>query len=339
MKKLFKIQIIASLVLYTISGAFSFANANANAQLFQDLKILSSEMMAGRKPGTEGHKRAQSYIIKRLQEANVLSFESSSEHISIPYKQPFSYGGMFKTSQATNLLGFHLGQEFPEQFIVITAHYDHLGKKGSSYYFGADDNASGVSAMLKLADYFSKNSPKHSIIYLATDAEESGLKGAKAFIEQLPLSFRIKNSFKSVQISKSQLALNLNLDMIATPGKRKTLFVSGTREVPIFKSLIKEVGVESRRPGFRLKAGHDTRERYATNGEKGPRNWFKASDHGVFKRNDIRFLYFGVDPHPNYHSIRDTFENIDRAFYDDAVRSIVSVTIKLDDMDFLEAIQ
>ena len=97
------------------------------------------------------------------------------------------------------------GTQYPDKYIVITAHYDHLGKSGGKIYNGADDNASGVAAMLSIAEQLRRSRPKHSVIFLATDAEEKGLYGAKAFVQKPPVEI-------------SSIRFNLNLDMLAQGG-------------------------------------------------------------------------------------------------------------------------
>jgi aminopeptidase YwaD len=90
-----------------------------------------------------------------------------------------------KNKYATsNLVGYSIGKEVPDTFLVITAHYDHLGKMGSEVYFpGANDNASGISMLLNMAHYYSENPHKYSMVFIALSAEEVGLLGAKYFTE------------------------------------------------------------------------------------------------------------------------------------------------------------
>lgn len=92
---------------------------------------------------------------------------------------------------AANVVGMVKGTTKPDSILVFTAHYDHLGGMGSSTYFpGANDNASGVALLLDLARYYAKNPSKHSIVFIAFAAEEAGLLGSKYFTENplFPLS-------------------------------------------------------------------------------------------------------------------------------------------------------
>ena len=87
------------------------------------------------------------------------------------------------TSQ--NVIGQVTGSEYPDSIIVISAHYDHLGKMGEEVYFpGANDNASGIAMLLSLADYYAhQNPPTKTIVFMAFGAEESGLVGSKYYTE------------------------------------------------------------------------------------------------------------------------------------------------------------
>lgn len=83
-----------------------------------------------------------------------------------------------------NVVAFVEGNQFPDSFIVFSAHYDHLGRMGQETFFpGANDNASGTAMLLRLAEYFSKNPQKLSIAFIAFGAEEAGLVGSKYFTQ------------------------------------------------------------------------------------------------------------------------------------------------------------
>ena len=90
-----------------------------------------------------------------------------------------------------NLCGYIKGTQHPDSFIVLTAHYDHLGAMGKKTYFpGANDNASGVSVLLNLAKYYKTHPSKYSIAFIFFSGEEAGLLGSKYYVEHpvFPLS-------------------------------------------------------------------------------------------------------------------------------------------------------
>jgi hypothetical protein len=99
-----------------------------------------------------------------------------------------------KKYETQNIIGYIKGSEKPDSFLVVMAHYDHLGKMGSETYFpGANDNASGVAMLLNLANYYTQNKPKYSMVFIALSAEEVGIIGAKICTENPPIKLnRIK---------------------------------------------------------------------------------------------------------------------------------------------------
>ncbi len=120
-----------------------------------------------------------------------------------------------KKYETQNVVGYIKGSLNPDSFIVVTAHYDHLGKMGKETYFpGANDNASGVAMVLSLADYYSKNQPKYSVVFISLSAEEVGLLGAKKFTDN-PL------------IKLDRIKFLINFDMAGT-GEEGIKIVNGS---------------------------------------------------------------------------------------------------------------
>jgi len=123
-----------------------------------------------------------------------------------------------------NLIGFIKGKN-ENKSIVISAHYDHLGMMGEAIFRGANDNASGVSMMLSLAEYYSRNKPKYNIVFMAFGAEEAGILGSKYYVENpwFPLK---------------EIKFLLNLDLLGT-GDEGICVVNGTLHKKTFKKLSK----------------------------------------------------------------------------------------------------
>lgn len=274
-------------------------------QLLNDLKVLSSDDMKGRKPETIEHKNAQNYIIKRINEIGVKSFGKNFLH-SFSFKNRRSG----KIVNGKNILAMIKGSEFPDSFMVISAHYDHVGIgkpiEGDSIYNGADDNASGTSALFQMMSYYKKHSPKQSIIFAFWDAEEMGLQGAKAFIKNPPIDL-------------SKVKINLNMDMISRSDKSE-LYICGTYHYPYLKKIISPV-VKSAK--IKLLFGHDSPD-------LGHNDWTMQSDQGPFHKAKIPFLYFGVEDHSGYHKPSDSYKNVTKEFYAKSVNEILNISIKLD---------
>ena len=262
--------------------------------LLKNIKTLSSDAFEGRRTGTEGAKKAKDYIIKAFKQEDV-------KPLGATYGQPFTFGKY----NAENILGLVQGTEHSNKYIVLSAHYDHEGIKGGKIYNGADDDASGISALVAFAEYFKTHPPKHNVILAAFDGEELGLKGAYHFV-------------KDNTIQQRNIVLNLNMDMISR-SDRNELFAVGSRYYPHLKPTIenfKDLGKVD------LLIGHE--------GLGDGDNWTNSSDHAAFHKADIPFIYFGVADHEDYHKPTDDFERIDNQFYQDAVETIIQVFTKFD---------
>jgi Zn-dependent M28 family amino/carboxypeptidase len=208
----------------------------------------------------------------------------------------------------TNLFGYIRGNT--DSIIVVSAHYDHLGiKKGAagkdSIYNGADDNASGVGALLAIATYFKKHTPAHTLLFVSFDGEEEGLQGAKAFLKQPP-------------VPVTQMVLNINMDMVSRNDKNE-LYVCGLNQFPQLKKYV-DLSPDGR---VILLSGHD-------HPEDGADNWINQSDHYEFYKMKIPALYFGVEDHPDYHHLSDEFEHIQPSFYYQATQRVLKVILAAD---------
>jgi Zn-dependent M28 family amino/carboxypeptidase len=269
-------------------------------QLLADVRTLSLPEYGGRRTGEPGNLKAQAYIQQRFTELGLQAFGKGYAHDFAferkSIKGLFTPGKPFKTHvpKATNLVGYLRGSANPERVIVISAHYDHLGIKNGELHPGADDNASGVGALLAVARHFKQHPPQHTIVFAAFDAEEMGLKGAEHFVQALPFP-------------RSQLMANLNFDMLSR-NEQNEVFVAGTHRNPALKPLVAKAAARSR---LKVRLGHDRPMWLA-----GPvDDWSNSSDHGAFHDASVPWLYVGVEDHADYHSPRDTFERIHPDLY------------------------
>lgn len=263
-------------------------------------KKLSSDEFLGRRTGN--NIQSQELISSYFSEIGLTKFGDS-------FKQSFNFQSK-KTKEnivGTNIVGYLKGKKFPEKYIVIGAHYDHLGIRNDVVYNGADDNASGTSALLVLAKHFANHQPNHSIIFVAFDAEEMGLRGASAFVNSPP-----------VELSK--ILLNINFDMLSI-NPNNEIYVVGTHYYPNFKPLIEQASA-----GIKVKVsyGHDDPD------DKTERYWMFSSDNGPFHRKGIPNITFSEEDHIHYHKPTDDFENINKDFYKEVVRLILKSIIKID---------
>lgn len=295
MKKLYLGALLLFSALAT-SAQYSFDSKKLN----QELKELSSSVMDGRRTGTDGNRKARVYIIDHLKQLGI-------ERLVPGYEQPFSVSQAGSLSEGTggvNILGVIPGKK--DETIVISAHYDHLGNRDGKVYYGADDNASGTVALLAMAEYFKKNTPEHRIIIAFFDAEEMGLRGSRYFVN-------------ATDLEKEKIVLNINMDMVAR-GDKNELYACGTYYSPQLKPPVESV---PKAEGISLLFGHD-------NPSSGDNDWTNQSDQGSFHAKKIPFLYFGVEDHPDYHRITDTFDKVNQDFYAKSVEIILQSVKALD---------
>ncbi|WP_205499689.1 M20/M25/M40 family metallo-hydrolase [Rufibacter psychrotolerans] len=269
------------------------------SQILKDVEILAADSLEGRLPNTPGHGKAQQYLLQRFQSIGLKPVGTQYQHAFTftPRNSSISQPGV-------NLVGMIPGKS--EKVIVVSAHYDHVGIRNGKVYNGADDDASGIGAILALATQFQKQKPQHTLVFVAFDAEEQGLQGSNAFVANLPFA-------------KERVLLNVNLDMVSISEKNE-LYAAGTYHHPALKPLLEQVKVPQ---GLHLRLGHDRPE-------QGPNDWTLQSDHGSFHRAQIPFIYFGVEDHPHYHQETDEFRNIHQAFYLKAVETIQRAVEVLD---------
>ena len=146
------------------------------------LYALASDEMEGRKVGTPGIEKAAIYIETEFKNIGLTFYDTLDG-----YRQTFAFKSREDNQYITtsNIIGVLLGKSKKEEYVIISAHYDHLGIKnisGDSIFNGANDNASGVTGVLTLAKYFKeKKLNERTIIFVAFTAEEMGLVGSKYF--------------------------------------------------------------------------------------------------------------------------------------------------------------
>jgi Zn-dependent M28 family amino/carboxypeptidase len=203
------------------------------------------------------------------------------------------------------VIGHIDGKGQPRRYIVISAHYDHLGIRNGVVFNGADDNASGTAALFAIAAHFAAHPPTNSLLFAAFDAEELGLQGSQAFVKASPVDSRL-------------LALDLNLDMIGREPNNR-LFVVGTRLQPFLRPTIEAV---AKTASVRLLMGHENPAE--------PEDWTRDSDHFSFMQVGIPALYFGVEDFDQHHKATDDFETMTTDFYVRSVETLIQVIEQFD---------
>jgi hypothetical protein len=261
-----------SVALASVLAAPVHAASKPGANALEDIRILSADDMEGRGVGTPGGARARAYIVKRFGQIGLKPQGRGSSGPS-----PSSPNSA-RTVAGVNLVARIEGTSSSDKVLVVSAHYDHLGVRKGQVYNGADDNASGIAGLLAVAEAFKAKPPRHTVLIVAFDGEESGLRGAKAFVADPPVPL-------------ARIGLNVNFDMISKNAKGQ-LYVSGAGPQPFLKPVLEGV---ARTAPVKLLLGHDTDAQGKEN------NWTAQSDQGAFAAAGVPWVYFGVEDHPEYH--------------------------------------
>ena len=270
------------------------------AALLQDLRVLSADDMEGRAFGTAGGAKARAYVVRRFREAGIKPIGDS-------YERPVASGRRGGAGAGANVVGMIRGTQRPDAYIIVSAHYDHVGTRAGQVFNGADDNASGTAALFSIAAYFQSHPPATSLLFAAFDGEEPGLIGSRAFIRDPP-------------VPKSAMLVDVNADMIGRD-PNNLLFVVGTTRYSALKPFIERVAA---RAPVTLRMAH---EAPASRGED---DWTRDSDQYAFMEAGIPALYVGVEDYDQHHQPTDDFETITYDFYVRAVDTIVEMIREFD---------
>jgi Zn-dependent M28 family amino/carboxypeptidase len=199
--------------------------------------------------------------------------------------------------ETRNVIGMIEGRDpgLKDEYVLITAHYDHVGAGGPEIFRGADDNASGTAAAIAIADAFANGPrPDRSVVFLVFEAEEDGMLGSAYYARHplLPLA-------KAVAV--------LNMDMIGrdeqVPGLKgvepvqNAVNLVGTLYSPDLRSVVEHA---NRSVGLGLDYKTDT------NGS----DWFGRSDHISFAARGVPIVMFNTGEHPDYHTPNDTADRL-----------------------------
>lgn len=256
------------------------------------IEYLADTLLEGRESGERGQYLAGLYLKSQLQSYGLEpAFKDKNQNTS--YFQPFV---IKRTGKPTyNVGGVLKGSEKPNEFIVISAHYDHLGRGKAGVYCGADDNASGTAALLEMARVFAlmKNKgfpPKKSLLFLFFSAEEKGLLGSEFFVENSPFPL-------------THIQTDLNVDMIGRVDEahaKDTLpyvYIIGSNFI---SDDLHNINEQMNEQYVQLKLD------YKYNNKIDPQRLYYRSDHYQFAKNDIPVIFYFSGLHEDYHKVTDT---------------------------------
>lgn len=255
-------------------------------QMKAQVRFLAQPRLKGRKPGTHGSRVARDYIESQFEACGLVPWGQAKA-----FEHPFGVGGRFGYG-GRNIVGLLPGSD-PElrgEIVLVSAHYDHLGKDSKGRICpGAADNASGVAALLEIALRLSspEHRPKRSLLFVAFDCEEMMLFGSFAF-----------SCEKAVE--QARIVTVINMDMLGRDFfdvVHHAVFVAGAERYPALREALVGFGAQA---GIRvLPLGTDL---------VGPR-----SDHVAFQSRGVPCLFFSCGTFGDYHEPGDTADKLNYA--------------------------
>ncbi len=274
-----------------------YANTITANELKTHLYTFADDDMEGRMTGENGNNKAAEYLRNFYIDEGI---DSPIEEKNYYQPIPASYfNDSSKGNPSQNVVAFIEGSEKPDEIIVISAHYDHVGTRGGEIYNGADDDGSGTVALLEIAKAFQKavkngKGPKRSILILHVTGEEIGLYGSKYYTEN-PL-FPLANT-----------VVNLNVDMIGRIGSEKEgndnyVYLIGSDKL---SQELHDLSEDVNEKYMQLELD------YTYNDDNDPNRFYYRSDHYNFAKNNIPVIFYFNGTHADYHKPTDTPDKIE----------------------------
>lgn len=272
-----------------------YANTITTSDVEKHVFTLASDEFEGRKTGEKGQKMAAEYLANAYTNYGLKGNPLTNNHFQVVPLEALKYKSEFASE---NVIGFIEGSEKPEEIIVISSHYDHEGIKKGVIFNGADDNASGTSAVLEIAEAFSKakkngHGPKRSLLFINFTGEEKGLLGSKFFAESS--LFPLEN-----------IVAGLNIDMIGRistekEGDSNYIYIIGADRLSSELHAINEAANNAY-------ANLDLDYKY--NAEDDRNRYYYRSDHYNLAKHNIPVIFYFNGVHEDYHQPTDTADKI-----------------------------
>ena len=271
-----------------------YSKSITSKELKELLYVYASDYFEGRDTGERGQKIAVDFLRNYYQKQNIKAAINTKD-----YFQEMILNIRGKNVKTENVVAIITGSENPEEYIVISAHLDHVGQNNGQIYNGADDDGSGNVAMLEIAEAFQiavkeNNRPKRSIIFLHVTGEEKGLLGSRYYTEN-PL-YPLKETIA-----------NLNIDMIGRLDPKRVdkdpnyIYLIGSDKLSNELHEVSEL-VNSKYTNLILD--------YTFNAENDPNRFYYRSDHYNFAKNGIPVIFYFNGTHEDYHQPTDTADKI-----------------------------
>lgn len=276
-----------------------YLNLVSKEELMTNVTTLASDEMEGRKTGELGQKKAAEYIRDFYKKLNISSAKGTEDYFQKVPSEAMRRAFSPKLNDSENVVAFIKGSEFPEEYIIISAHYDHVGMANGEIYNGADDNASGTSGVMEIARLFKKaldegKGPKKSIIFLHCTGEEYGLHGSRYYVNN-PL-YPLENTI-----------CDLNVDMIGRTdekhkNKKNYIYLVGSNKI---NQSLHNISEQTNADYIGLDLD------YEFNAENHPEQIYYRSDHYNFAVRNIPVIFYYSGTHEDYHLPTDTADKIE----------------------------
>lgn len=285
------------LIVSLIACMTSAVIAQQEMSMKKAVEYLASEELAGRFPGTKGDTLASKYIAGQLKKLKLRPIVKAKKKAA--YYQDFTFGKMEKKT-THNIVAVLPGNDkrFAGEYVLIGAHYDHLGMGGKdsgsrrpdtlAVHPGADDNASSVAVVLELAKYFKKAGSPRGLIFAFFGAEEQGIVGSKALVEWLK---QADPKRRNMPEDVNKIITMINLDMVGRM-RDDALSVSGTGTSAVNKDIAEDV---AKAVNLHISCTPDG---------------YGPSDQASFCAAEIPVFYLTTGGHMEYHTPADKAETI-----------------------------
>jgi Peptidase family M28 len=303
---------LLALLLTTLPAADPFPYADAETELSADIRVeelkahvyrlASPEFLGRRGPGAARTARHLAEAFERLKLQPAFGPSYFQEIPSL----------ISRDKEEGGFVGRNVGAVLPgsdpalkDEWIVLSAHFDHLGYDGRRLFPGADDNASGVAMLLEVAERLAlaKDKPRRTILFVSFDQEEAGLLGSRHFATHPPRDIKKLKAFLTADMLGRSMANVMD----------EYVFALGSETSPRLRRLLEEV-----KPPGTLKVGRLGADLVGT-----------RSDYGPFRDRRVPFLFFSTGQHPDYHRPTDLPERIDYAKLRDISLWIADLTRRL----------
>ncbi len=276
-----------------------YMNTITAAELQKHLYIVASDSMEGRETGSEGQKKAGRYLISQYQ-MNHIPFPKGATN----YYQHIPAANLntrydLKLNDSENICAFIEGSKKPEEVLVISAHYDHVGVRNGIIFNGADDDGSGTVALLEIAEAFQTAKkegygPKRSILFLHMTGEEHGLLGSKFYSEN-PI-FPLANTISDI-----------NIDMI---GRRDEAHTNTNNYVYLIGADRLSTDLDTICTNANTNYVHLNLD-YKYNDPNDSNHFYERSDHYNFAKNGVPSVFLFNGTHADYHQKTDKPKKIE----------------------------